>query len=198
MPGDVAPIRKDQDEQTAKVEPVFPGVEAALAQAIDERRSLSLKTMFLQQTPPQEHERVLSSLFCVTAVVALREKIIELKREQGNAEQRLSELSGNPERRTELTNDIRSLQAEAGAHSQTEEQKFRASGRQGSFAMVGAAKTKAQGFVTDIERRKRELETLDLDVKRQRDELEKAIKNWGIAIENAEREITIRRAAYGE
>lgn len=196
--GAVEPIRKDTPDEPAKVEPVFPGVEAALAQAIDERRSLSLKTMFLQKTAPHEHERVLSSLFCVTAVVALREKIIELKRERGNAEQRLSELSGNPERREELTNDIRALQAEAGDHSQAEEQKFRASGRQGPFAMVGAAKTKAQGLVTDIERKKRELETLDLDLKRQRDELEKAIKNWGIAIENAEREIVIRREAYGE
>ncbi len=199
--GDVEPIRKTADAtdgQDAKVEPVFPGVEAALVQAIDEKRSLSLKTMFLQKTPPKEHEQVLASLFCVTAVIALREKVIEYRHEQEKTKALLASLAADPEKRKQIETDIRQLQTDSGKHAQDEESKFRASGRTGAFALVGAAKTRATGFVSDIHRKVTELAALDADIARQRGELENAIKNWGVAIANAEREIAIRRESYGE
>jgi hypothetical protein len=192
----VEPIRKSGD--TPDVEPVFPGVEAALVQAIDDKRSLSLKTMFLQKTAPKEHERVMASLFCVTAVIALREKVIECKREQQNAQELLDGLSNNPEKIAAIKAEIVQLQADAANHSADEEKKFRAAGRTGAFALVGAAKTRATGFVTDIQKKQNELVALDADTTRQRDELQKAVKNWGVAIANAEREIAIRRESYGE
>lgn len=192
---DPTPIRKETD--TPDSEPVFPGVEAALVQSIDDKRSLSIKTLFLRDTPPQHHEKVLAELFSVTAVIGLREKLIELKREKLNAERRLSELRVDPEKRTQLVDEVNRLLGEASSYREGAEKRFRDSGRQGVFTPVGADKTKISGFVTDIASKRQELETLDLDIKRQRDELEKAIRNWGVAIENTESEIAIRREAYG-
>lgn len=192
---DPIPLRKE--DKTSDVEPVFPGVEAALVQSIDDKRSLSIKTLFLRDTPPHQHEKVLSELFSVTAVIGLREKLIELKREKVNAERRLSELRADPEKKGVLTEEVNTLLTESASYRKEAEKRFRESGRQGVFTPVGAEKTKISGFVTDIETKRKEIANIDLDMKRQRDELEKAIKNWSIAIENTESEIAIRREAYG-
>ena len=192
----VEPIRKEP--QTPAAEETQPGIDLGYAYAIDEKRSLSVRTIFAQGTSPKLQEKIIGQLFSVTAVAGLKEKLIEHKRERANAERRLTEISVDPERRTALLAEIESLKAESLAHAETEEQKFRASGRHGTFKMVGAANTKAQGYVADITRRDKELETLDLDMKRQRDELQKAIDNYGVAIANVESEIALRREAYGE
>lgn len=192
---DPIPLRKEGN--TAEAEPVFPGVEAALVQSIDDKRSLSIKTLFLRDTPPQHHEKVLAELFSVTAVIGLREKLIELKREKLNAERRLADLRADPDKKAQLLEEVNGLLREAAAYREGAEKRFRDSGRVGVFAPVGADKTKISGFVTDIEAKRKEIANIDLDMARQRDELEKAIRNWGIAIENAESEIKIRREAYG-
>lgn len=194
--GDVEPIRKDVEPPA--VEPVFPGVEAALVVSISEKQSLSIKTMFLRDTKPQDHERVMASLFCVSAVVALREKLIELKNERANAQRRLASVSVDPEKRETLEQELQGLQAEKTEYQTKAEAKFRANGRSGAFVAAGADRTKLNGLTSDIFAKANEIKSLDGDTKIQREQLEKAIHNYGIAIELTESEIAIRREAYGE
>lgn len=189
----VEPIRKDNE--TPKE---LPGFDVSFSSSIDEKRQIAVRTMFDQGTPGKERERILAGMLSTVSIIGLREKLIEYKRDQQNAQQRLADISADPEKIKAIRAEISQLQLDAGKYSQDEENKFRASGRTGQFTLVGAAKSRAQGFITDIQKKQNEISSLDADLTRQRDELQKAVKNWGIAIENAEREITIRRESYGE
>lgn len=199
--GDVAHIRKEDVTDAPAAEPVFPGVEAAIVQQIDTNRTLSMKTLFLRDAKPNEHEFVLASLFSVAAVTALREKVIENKRERANAEARLKDLDFsselNPARVEKIKAEITELRQDLTVFRTDDERKFRES-RSGEYRPAGVAKNTMAKYDADIAKKEAELKDLERQLADQKAALVKAIQNYTLAIENAESEIAIRRQAYGE
>lgn len=200
----VEPLRsaglKSHDEGvTATADPVFPGVNAAITYPIGERGGgIHLSTMFLRDDPGLDQEKILAKTMSVCAVVGLRENLIVHERERGNAERRLSELASDPEKKKALEAEIQTSLTEAATAKESAEKEFRESGRTGPFKLVGVAKNVVDAAVRDVEKKRKEIADLDKDLDRKREELRKAITNYGVAISNVEREIAIRREAYGE
>lgn len=198
---DAIPLRKSpdlEDGEQALPGGDLPGLDIGYAFSIDERRSLSVRTTFGRGATCEVQEKILARIFNTTAVMGLREKLIEHKREQKNARRRLEELSGDPSKKKELEGEISALQVEATSFAKQAETRFRESGRTGTYSPAGADKTRIMGFGTDIEKRRKAIADLDADLERQRGELRNAIENYGVAISNVESEIAIRRESYGE
>lgn len=189
------------DEQKATGTPddkLEVGIDVGYSCAIDERRQLSLRTMFPQATPPQVQERVLAQIASVAAIMGLRELVIEHKRESANAQARFDELQADPKRKAEIKAELDALVGSRGEAADNFEKAFRANGRQGQWKPAGKEKGTLDALDRDIERLARESDAIDADLAKKRADLATAIRNWTVAIENAEREIAIRREAYGE
>lgn len=200
---DPTPIRKEDTPDDPKAEPVFPGVEAALVISIDDKRSLSIKTMFLRDTPPAQHESTLASLFCVTEVVKLREKQIEERYNLANAERRLKQLlDGDPQfadKKAKLQEEMNGLLSDSAELRRRDEEAFREGGRTGKYQPAGAVKSKLSGAATDIEKKRLEIKAVDDEVANHIHNCRKAIENYrDVVLPNLDSQIAIRREAYGE
>lgn len=200
---DPTPIRKEDTPDETAVEPVFPGVEAVLGVSIDEKRSLSIKTLFLRDTPPQQHEATLASLFCVTEVVKLREKRIEETYNLANAERRLKQLlEGDPQftdKKAKLLDEMNQLLSDSAELRRDDERDFRASGRTGAYRPEGRVKSKIAGYAADVEKKRLEIKAVEDEVAQHILNCRKAIENYrDVVLPNIDSQIAIRRAEYGE
>jgi hypothetical protein len=196
----VEAVTESDDTGSIEAKPVFPGVNASISVQIGDNRGIHLATMFLRDDPGEFQERCLSKIMSVTAVIGLKEKLVENRRELANAERRLGDLTANDpkaDERKAKTAELNALLSESAEYRRKDEEKFYAT-RNGDYEPVGKAQTTISGFVQDIDKLRRELKTLDADLDRQRDELKRAITNYGVSIFNIEAEIRLRREAYGE
>ena len=174
-----------------------PGVDVNYVFSVDEKRSLSFRTMFAQATPPGVQERILGRIIAVGAIAALKEKLIEFRKDQANAARRLAELV-DPKRLAEIQVEIDALNVQTIERLNAMEAAHQISGRQGEFRPVGREKAEIEGIRKDVDKLEHERNDLRNELVRQRTELEGAIGNWAVAIANAEAEIEVRRASYGE
>lgn len=174
-----------------------PGVDLSLGFSLNEKTQMSARTMFPQNTPAREQERVIARIISVAAVTSLVEKVVEFKKERQIAQERLADLDDGTKRKSELKAEMDALVSEAAELRRKGQEAYAASGRTGEYKPAGGDKRVLDGIQADIAGKRQAIVNLDDDLKRQRDELEKAVKNYGIAIANAEREIAIRREAYG-
>ena len=190
---EVTALRQPADGDLAEQ----PGVDLQLGFVLNEKTQLSARTMFPQDTPAREQERIVARLISVAAVTSLTEKVIECKRDRKIAEDRLDTLDNGDKRRSELKVEMDELVSEAAEINRKGEEAYHASGRTGQYQPAGKDKAEIKRIGADISAKRQAILNLDDDLKRQRDELEKAIKNYGVAIANAEAEIELRREAYG-
>jgi hypothetical protein len=197
----VEAVTESDDTGSIEAKPVFPGVNASISVQIGDNRGIHLATMFLRDDPGEFQERCLSKIMSVTAVIGLKEKLVENKRELENAERRLRELSDNDpkaEERKAKTAELNALLSESAEFKRKDKEAFYASGRTGDYKTVGKAQTTITGYVQDIEKLRTELTNIEAELGMQRGELKRAIKNYGVSIFNIEAEIRLRREAYGE
>jgi hypothetical protein len=173
-----------------------PGVDVSLGFVLTEKTQMSMRTMFPQNTPAAEQERILARVISVAAITSLREKVIEFKKDRVIAEERLATLDDGTKQTSEIKAAIDALVSDAGELRRKGETAYRETGRGGEYKPVGNDKRMLDGIQRDIADKRQALVNLDADLTRQRDEITKAIKNWGVAIANAEREIAVRREAY--
>jgi hypothetical protein len=194
--GDVAELHPEQAVD------ITPGAEVRYGHHFDDRRSVSFQVNLPAGIPVDKQQRALSNIISVGVISHLKELVIEYRKEIARSK-RLLVMNESPDhenrkKMAEIQVEIDTLNMQTIERLNAMEVAYQVSGRQGEFRPMGREKAEIDGIRKDVDTRTQKRQELETELKNKHDGLVEAIKGYEWSLVEAEVEIELRRAAYGE